>query len=230
MFYLSWVVGIIAVAVLPLFILPGRLVGRRLQRLLRESMQLDAQIGSFMDERFNVAGALLVKLFGDPAAETRVFNGRAGRVRNVGVLTAVYRTDAAGQRHPAGVAGDRRRLRDRWRLGDQRGVPDRHSGGAGDPAGPALRADQPAIQRAVERDDGTGIVRPALRGAGPETADHRASGGSRAAQDRARRGPGDRIRERLLPLSGSRGRVADVAGDVHASGAAAQGRRRVGAA
>ncbi len=89
-FYLSWVVGIIAVAVLPLFILPGRLVGRRLQRLLRESMQLDAQIGSFMDERFNVAGALLVKLFGDPAAETRVFNGRAGRVRNVGVLTAVY--------------------------------------------------------------------------------------------------------------------------------------------
>jgi ATP-binding cassette subfamily B protein len=89
-FYLSWVVGVIAVAVLPLFILPGRLVGRRLQRLLRESMQLDAQLGSLMDERFNVAGALLVQLFGDPATETRAFTSRAGRVRDVGVLTAVF--------------------------------------------------------------------------------------------------------------------------------------------
>jgi ATP-binding cassette subfamily B protein len=89
-FYLSWVVGVIAVALLPLFIFPGRIVGRRLQRLLRESMQLDAELGSLMDERFNVAGALLVKLFGDPAAETSAFTRRAARVRDVGVVTAVY--------------------------------------------------------------------------------------------------------------------------------------------
>jgi ATP-binding cassette subfamily B protein len=89
-FYLSWVVGVLAIALLPLFIFPGRIVGRKLQRLLRESMQLDAELGSLMDERFNVAGALLVKLYGDPGAETSAFTRRAGRVRDVGVVTAVY--------------------------------------------------------------------------------------------------------------------------------------------
>ena len=67
LFYLSWLVSLIALAMIPLFILPARLVGRRLQRLTRESMQLNAEMGSMMTERFNVAGALLVKLFGRPA-------------------------------------------------------------------------------------------------------------------------------------------------------------------
>src|SRR5580704_7910432 len=66
LFYLSWMVSVIALAMIPLFLLPARLVGRRLQRLTRESMQLNAQMGSTMTERFNVAGALLVKLFGRP--------------------------------------------------------------------------------------------------------------------------------------------------------------------
>jgi ATP-binding cassette subfamily B protein len=65
-------------------------VGRRLQRLTRESMQLDAQMGSTMTERFNVAGAMLVKLFGRPREEGDVFAERAGRVRDIGVVTAVY--------------------------------------------------------------------------------------------------------------------------------------------
>src|SRR5215469_16417668 len=64
LFYLSWMVSVIALAMIPLFILPARIVGRRMQRLSRESMQLNAEMGSTMTERFNVAGAMLAKLFG----------------------------------------------------------------------------------------------------------------------------------------------------------------------
>src|ERR1700759_3357785 len=90
MFYLSWLVSVITLALIPLFILPARRVGRRMQRLTRESMQLDAQMGSTMTERFNVAGAMLVKLFGRPGEESEVFSGRAARVRDIGVVTALY--------------------------------------------------------------------------------------------------------------------------------------------
>jgi len=90
MFALSWLVSIIALALIPLFILPARRVGRRMQRLTRESMQLDAEMGSTMTERFNVAGAMLVKLFGRPSEEADVFAGRAARVRGIGVTTAMY--------------------------------------------------------------------------------------------------------------------------------------------
>src|SRR5580692_3974178 len=90
MFLLSWPVTLISLALAPLFIIPARLLGRRLQRLTRESMQLDAQMGSTMTERFNVAGAMLAKLFGRPGEEAEVFAGRAARVRDIGVITAVY--------------------------------------------------------------------------------------------------------------------------------------------
>jgi ATP-binding cassette, subfamily B, bacterial len=90
LFYLSWLVSVIALVMIPLFILPARLVGRRLQRLTRESMQLNAEMGSTMTERFNVAGAMLVKLFGRPAEETTLFSGRAARVRDIGVLQSMY--------------------------------------------------------------------------------------------------------------------------------------------
>jgi ATP-binding cassette, subfamily B, bacterial len=90
MISLSWQVTLVALVLIPLFILPARLVGRRLQRLTRESMQLDAAMGSTMTERFNVAGAMLVKLFGRPAEEADVFGNRAARVRDIGVQTAMY--------------------------------------------------------------------------------------------------------------------------------------------
>ena len=90
LFYLSWLVSLIALAMIPLFILPARLVGRRMQRLTRESMQLNAEMGSTMTERFNVAGAMLVKLFGRPREETDAFSLRAGQVRDIGVVTAMY--------------------------------------------------------------------------------------------------------------------------------------------
>src|SRR3984885_7486623 len=90
MFYYSWLVTVIALLLLPMFLIPARLVGRRLQRLTRESMQLDAAMGSTMTERFNVAGAMLVKLFGRPDNESRVFAERAARVRDIGVTQAMY--------------------------------------------------------------------------------------------------------------------------------------------
>jgi ATP-binding cassette subfamily B protein len=90
MFYLSWEISLVAVVLIPLFLLPARRVGRRLQRLTRESMQLDAAMGSTMTERFNVAGAMLVKLFGRPREENEVFAERAGRVRDIGVVQSMY--------------------------------------------------------------------------------------------------------------------------------------------
>jgi ATP-binding cassette subfamily B protein len=90
LFYLSWLVSVIALVMIPLFILPARLVGRRMQRLTREGMQLNAEMGSMMTERFNVAGAMLVKLFGRPRDESQSFASRAAKVRDIGVVTAMY--------------------------------------------------------------------------------------------------------------------------------------------
>jgi ATP-binding cassette subfamily B protein len=90
MFLLSWQISLIALVLIPLFLLPARRVGRQLQRLTRESMQLDAAMGSTMTERFNVAGAMLVKLFGRPREESEVFAERAGRVRDIGVTQSMY--------------------------------------------------------------------------------------------------------------------------------------------
>ena len=90
MFSLSWLVTVVSLVLLPVFVIPARMVGRRLQRYTRESMQLDAELGSTMTERFNVAGAMLVKLFGNPSRENEVYRGRAARVRDIGVVTAMY--------------------------------------------------------------------------------------------------------------------------------------------
>jgi ATP-binding cassette subfamily B protein len=89
MFYLSWQLSLVALVMIPLFIFPGKAIGRRLQRLARENMQLDAEMGSLMNERFNVAGAILVKLYGRPEEENAQFANRAGRVRTIGVRTNV---------------------------------------------------------------------------------------------------------------------------------------------
>jgi ATP-binding cassette subfamily B protein len=89
MFYLSWQLTVVALIMVPLFIIPGKLVGTRLQRLTRETMQLNAEMGSLMNERFNVAGAMLTKLYGRPREETALFSRRAGRVRDIGVRSGV---------------------------------------------------------------------------------------------------------------------------------------------
>lgn len=89
MLYLSWPITGLALLLVPVFLLPARRVGARLQGLTREAMQLNAELGSRMTERFNVAGALLVKLFGRPDTEDAEFAVRAGRVRDIGVRIAM---------------------------------------------------------------------------------------------------------------------------------------------
>jgi ATP-binding cassette, subfamily B, bacterial len=90
MFSLSWQITLLSLVLVPLFVLPARRIGRRLQEITRESYGLNASMNATMTERFNVAGALLVKLFGRPAAEAESFRGRAARVRDIGVLSAMY--------------------------------------------------------------------------------------------------------------------------------------------
>ena len=90
MFLLEWRLTLLAVVILPVFVLPARRVGRGLQAITREGMNLNASMNNTMTERFNVAGALLVKLFGRHDAEAADFSDRAGRVRDIGVRSAMY--------------------------------------------------------------------------------------------------------------------------------------------
>ena len=90
MLLLSWPITLVALALLPIILLPARWVGRRIQALTRESYNLNAKMTSMMTERFNVAGALLVKLFGEPLREIHSFEEKAGRVRDIGVTQAMY--------------------------------------------------------------------------------------------------------------------------------------------
>jgi ATP-binding cassette subfamily B protein len=90
MFWLSWQVTLIALVLLPIFVVPAKMVGRKIARISREQMVLDAEMSSLMTERFNVAGAMLSKLYGRPEDESEMFSRRAGRVRDIGVISAMY--------------------------------------------------------------------------------------------------------------------------------------------
>ena len=89
MMALSWRITLAALVLLPLFLLPARYMGRRLQGMTRQQMQLNAEMSSQMTERFNVSGALLVKLFGRPEDEDTSFAQKAARVRDTGVQIAM---------------------------------------------------------------------------------------------------------------------------------------------
>ena len=89
---LSWPLTLGALALVPFFLIPARLMGRRLASLAHEQMVQNAEVGTRMTERFNVAGALLVKLFGRPAVEDEEYAVRAATVRDIGVRIAVNRS------------------------------------------------------------------------------------------------------------------------------------------
>jgi ATP-binding cassette, subfamily B, bacterial len=90
MLALEWRLTLLALVVLPLFVIPARRVGRRLQEISREQMQHNAAMNTQMTERFNVAGAILVKLFGDHRREDAAFEWRARGVRDTGIRSAMY--------------------------------------------------------------------------------------------------------------------------------------------
>jgi ATP-binding cassette subfamily B protein len=87
---LEWRLTLLALVMVPIFIIPAKRVGRKMQKLTREGMDLNASMNTTMTERFNVAGAMLVKLFGRYPAESDEFAIRAGRVRDIGVRTSLY--------------------------------------------------------------------------------------------------------------------------------------------
>lgn len=92
MLSLSWQITLIALVLLPVFVLPARRVGRRLAALRREGADHNAAMGTQMTERFSAPGATLVKLMGRPARESAEFAVRARRVRDIGVRSAMVQT------------------------------------------------------------------------------------------------------------------------------------------
>src|SRR5215469_13062754 len=90
MFVLSWRITLAGLVLIPLFVLPARFWGRKLQALAREGYDLAAAMNNLMVERFNVAGALLAKLFGYSREDRRLFETKAARVSDIGVKQAIY--------------------------------------------------------------------------------------------------------------------------------------------
>ncbi|MFH8799226.1 ABC transporter ATP-binding protein [Streptomyces sp. NPDC017936] len=88
MLTLSWQVTLLALALLPVFVVPARRMGRRMAAMQREAAALNAAMGTRMTERFSAPGATLVKLFGRPGQESAEFAARAALVRDIGVRTA----------------------------------------------------------------------------------------------------------------------------------------------
>lgn len=89
MLTLSWQITLLALVLLPVFVVPARRMGSRMARLQREAADLNASMGTRMTERFSAPGATLVKLFGRPDEESAQFAARARRVRDIGVRTAL---------------------------------------------------------------------------------------------------------------------------------------------
>ncbi|MFF3875434.1 ABC transporter ATP-binding protein [Streptomyces sp. NPDC001978] len=88
MLTLSWQITLLALVLLPVFVIPARRMGSRMARMQREAAALNAEMGTRMTERFSAPGATLVKLFGRPEEESAEFAARAARVRDIGVRTA----------------------------------------------------------------------------------------------------------------------------------------------
>ena len=89
MFRLEWRLALLSLAMVPIFMLPTRQMGRVLRRISRKQMDLNAAMSTQMTERFQIGGALLVKLFGSPEKEVREFSDRAGAIRALGVRSAM---------------------------------------------------------------------------------------------------------------------------------------------
>ncbi|WP_296389514.1 ABC transporter ATP-binding protein [Williamsia sp.] len=92
MLFISWQITLLALVLLPLFVIPARRMGNRMAALSREAAEYNAQMSTQMTERFSAPGATLVKLFGRPDEESREFAARAANVRSIGVRRAVLQS------------------------------------------------------------------------------------------------------------------------------------------
>jgi ATP-binding cassette subfamily B protein len=89
MMILSWQITIFSLLLLPVFLIPTKWVGRKLQELTRDSFNTNAEMSSTMTERFNVSGAMLVALYGEPDREREYFRSRARKVADIGIKMAM---------------------------------------------------------------------------------------------------------------------------------------------
>ena len=89
LFYLSWQITLISLILVPIFLLPSRMMGRKIQELTRDSMNGNAEMSGMMTERFNVSGALLVSLYGNSKSESASFRGKARKVADIGIKIAL---------------------------------------------------------------------------------------------------------------------------------------------
>ncbi len=115
MFYLSWQITLAALILLPVFLIPARIVGRHLGSLTKEGYDLNSQMNMVMQERFNVGGAMLVKLLGRPQVEAESFDAKAGRVRDIGICAGHLCPDLLRCPDAHGIDGDGHRVRVRRR-------------------------------------------------------------------------------------------------------------------
>lgn len=89
MFFLSWTITLTSLVLLPIFLIPAKYMGKKVQSLSREQMNLNSQMSQTMNEKFNVSGALLAKLFGSPEKESNNFFVKASRVKDIGIKIAM---------------------------------------------------------------------------------------------------------------------------------------------
>ncbi|MFD5094870.1 ABC transporter ATP-binding protein [Amycolatopsis thailandensis] len=90
MFYLSWLVAVVTLVLIPLFVVPWVYVGRMIQKRTGRLMEANAGLGGLLHERFNVQGAMLSKLFGRPDEEMADYRDRSGKIRDIGVSISIW--------------------------------------------------------------------------------------------------------------------------------------------
>ncbi len=203
MFFLSWQITLAALLLVPLFLVPARFVGQRIGALTKEGYNLNTEMNMVMQERFQVGGAMLVKLLGRPEAEAQSFEAKAGRVRDIGIAQATYArvffvalslTASLATAIVYGVGGVAA-VHGVLQVGTVVALTQL-------PDPPVPTAD-PALQPQSRRHDGSGLLRTALRGARHRPDDRR-------GRRRGRRPAGcrvHRVRPRPVHLSRRRGRL-----------------------
>lgn len=184
MLSISWQITALALVLLPVFVLPARRMGTRMARLQREAAAHNAAMGTRMTERFSAPGATLIKLFGRPADESAEFAARAGRVRDIGVRTAMAQSafitaltlvSALALALVYGLGG----------FYALRGQPGRGRGRLPGPAAdPAVRAAHRPCRGARRGDERPRQLRAGLRGPRPQAA-HRGEAGRTDGPGRA---------------------------------------------
>jgi len=210
MLVLSWQITLVALLLLPVFLIPARRVGRKLGTLFQRGMELNAEMNMVMTERFNVSGAMLVKLFGRPRDEREFFESRAGQVRDIGIHQAMYQRFFFIALVLDRVIGDGVRLRLRWRRGDSWRTRTRNTRGPDALSGSALRTAYSVVESEHRLHVSHGEFRATLRSARPGTDDQ---GESRRRRD-ARRSGGVDLQSRRFFLSRRRRGLTGLVGGV----------------